>query len=519
MLNENRKMLLGILSVIAGMTVLSVGVYRTYFYSVPDVKLLGGLVLAVTVVFCILIVLMILFQKKLAIHWNGLVLTIILGCIYTFIMPPFSCPDENRHINTVFQSSNTLLGVDTDGGTNEYLNLRKTELEAYEHLFGVVSGQPENSIPNMSTHRSLYVDLTKETDNIYIRVPNLQCLKIPFWSYAPQIVGVTVARLLSLNGAMTLIAGRLFSVLFYALMISYSIYITPVGKEVFAVASLLPMSMELAASFSYDAFTIAISYVAIAYLLFLNTETAKVGYKELACLSCILALIAPVKIIYVFIGLIYFAVPNEKFRSRTWKFLSILIPLLMGFCLIVFYRSSHIAFVIKSTGFVEGMKTYALSDFFFRPLNVLKVYVITCIDARSLPKISTMLGGSLGWLDTHINEGYLYAFFSLLCVATFTENANKEKLTGVQRLMMLGTFAFVWLLVMTAMLLDYTPRDAIAIQGIQGRYALPILPLLLIGINNKKIRIVGEFHSNIPAITAFFHFMVIMNILQTTCTR
>lgn len=516
MLSEHKKKLLFTAAAAAGMLVFAAAIYRTCFLHARDALLIGGMTAAVTAAFCILLAAVVLSRKGQS--RNILILTLVIGCIYTFILAPFSCPDENRHINTVFSFSNTLLGVETDGGTNEFLNLRRTEAEVYSDLFGLTADRDVRLLPDMSTHRGLYANLAKTSSNTYIQIPDLPCLTVPFWSYAPQIAGVTLARVLSLNGAATLIAGRLFSVLFYALMISLAMRITPVGREIFAVASLLPMSMELAASFSYDAFTISVCYVAIAYMLRLITGAEKIGYRQILCLSCFIALVAPVKVIYIFIGLMLLSAPDENFGSRKRKYLSTVVVLLAGLCLIAVYRASHIAFVLRSTGGV-GQETFSLSDFFRRPSTVLTVYLVTFVNAFNMPELSTMLGRQLGWLDIYINEGYMYAFFALLCAAAFAEYAGAEKPTKLQRLVMLGAFAFMWLLVMTAMLLDWTPVSAGAIQGIQGRYALPILPLLLLGMNNSRVKVVGKIDRVIPAAEVILHFLVILNILQVTCSR
>ncbi len=58
-------------------------------------------------------------------------------------------------------------------------------------------------------------------------------------------------------------------------------------------------------------------------------------------------------------------------------------------------------------------------------------------------------------------------------------------LTRSRRFWMLLIFAAVTLLITTAMFITLAPRGAVTIDGIQGRYFIPILPLAAIALMRR----------------------------------
>ena len=78
-------------------------------------------------------------------------------------------------------------------------------------------------------------------------------------AYVPQAMGIALARMLGLGGLGLLFMGRLFNLMFFTAMGCLTIRRMPFGKEVAAGAALLPMTLHLAASFSYDVMIIALS--------------------------------------------------------------------------------------------------------------------------------------------------------------------------------------------------------------------------------------------------------------------
>ena len=61
--------------------------------------------------------------------------------------------------------------------------------------------------------------------------------------------------------------GMLFNLLYGALLIIFSVRITPVGKKVFMAVALLPMTLHLLGSHSYDVGTLGLAFLLTAFIL------------------------------------------------------------------------------------------------------------------------------------------------------------------------------------------------------------------------------------------------------------
>ena len=69
----------------------------------------------------------------------------------------------------------------------------------------------------------------------------------------PSALGIVLATLLNLGSFPLFYLGRFFNLLMFAALAYFAVRITPVGKNAMMVAGLLPMTLHLASSYSYDA--------------------------------------------------------------------------------------------------------------------------------------------------------------------------------------------------------------------------------------------------------------------------
>ena len=85
-----------------------------------------------------------------------------------------------------------------------------------------------------------------------------------------------------------------------------------------------------------------------------------------------------------------------------------------------------------------------------------------------------------------------------------------------ERILFLIIYFGVLGLVMTAMLLGWTPNSSDIIQGVQGRYLLPVLPLALIAFRNNTIESKIDFTSYIIPISIILQYFTINSIINYT---
>ena len=95
----------------------------------------------------------------------------------------------------------------------------------------------------------------------------------------------------------TLYLGKITALLFYLLCVFWAVRFMPWGKMVMAVIALFPMSLEIAASYSYDCTVNALSFLFIGYTMYLIYEKERVTWKDYAFLTVVGMWMAPCKLV------------------------------------------------------------------------------------------------------------------------------------------------------------------------------------------------------------------------------
>jgi uncharacterized membrane protein len=97
-----------------------------------------------------------------------------------------------------------------------------------------------------------------------------------------------------------------------------------------------------------------------------------------------------------------------------------------------------------------------------------------------------IVGKTLGWHDTPIMLVVVVAFIIFFVLGVFVSREEVVKITGKAKVLM-GTIVILSTgLIFVAMWLAWTPITSSMIHGVQGRYFIPLLPLL-IGICHTKV--------------------------------
>lgn len=88
-----------------------------------------------------------------------------------------------------------------------------------------------------------------------------------------------------------------------------------------------------------------------------------------------------------------------------------------------------------------------------------------------------LLGGKLSWLDININWSLLIVFLIILLLLVNVKG-DAPVFTRKNRTFIAFSCLGSLLLIMFSMMVGYTTMDCDHIQGIQGRYFLPLAPAL-----------------------------------------
>ena len=494
--------------------------------------------IAVVVFFALLYFL--LFVKKAKIENVFLVTFIFIGLLYTLVFNPFSAPDEPKHFATAYHLANKIMGSTDDESVFAYV--RKSDAESGYLL-----------CPSINMYKNTYdkIDDGVETEKIqFNNAPILYANNMEIC--LPSAIGVLVGKALNLNTVWLMELGRIFNMLFLVILIWLAIKITPIGKMVFFSVAMFPMVLEQATSYSYDVTIIGGFFLYIAYFMYLIYEKDKLQLKDYIIMAILTLIMSPCKLIYVAVAGLVLLLPIKKIGKKAYfsMLITVMVCLLVGNWYVNLYNvvtmsgtqntsqevteetSGKELIVEDENGseYTESAKDaeneivvqespyYTLQHFIEQPLEFIKIYANTLKVSLYL-YIFTTGGSRLGWLEINVKESLIALFFLIALCSVWIVREKETKVKWLHRVFYIGIVISVIFLAMLAMLLGYTPKDMNVIQGVQGRYFLPVVPLAIFAFANIKIKLKEGSDKVFVVALAFLNIIVLMQVLTTTLFR
>lgn len=400
------------------------------------------------------------------------------------INPPFHASDENAHYAKAFcVSEGNMLSV-VRGGTlgldipdSFGLIQERTGFWPRRSVAFLPVEQPKATVSEITS--SLNVPLGSEHKSFGNFAPWGSSIASPV-SYLPQALGMALGRLFHLSALMLLYLGRLTNLLFFLLLVFIAIRLTPVLKWTFFLLALMPLTINLVASLSYDGPVIAFSFLFIAYLLYLALEERKqqVTRKDLYGLFALAVLLALAKNPYFLLVMFFLAVPSDRFRSKK-EYYSVFALLLV---VIIVVAGAWILIV----GTASALPSQS-SNILKHPVK----FVTTVLRTLNLNKLVWTQGfvGMLGWAEVWLPLWFAFTYiFFIIAVAALDKDDIEVR--PRQKVMASGTLLVVFLAILAIFSFNPTlfPRGATTISGISSRYFIPIAPLFFLLFYNAKIR-------------------------------
>lgn len=434
-------------------------------------------------IFCLVVlggvlVLWILFQKNHKKEENYfLVLGIVWGMLFMIFFSPNTTPDERAHEATVYAKVNSILGkeaLDKEG------NVIVREVDA--------SLTEMNDI-SLETIEYTYSALSQNTNEKRTSFPRGP-LNVSITAHFPQTLGVMVGWLLKANGMVTLYLGKIIALIFYLISCYFAIKWIPWGKMVLMIITLFPMSLELAGSFSYDCTVNAICFLFFAYVMRLVYEQEKVGWKDYIFLAILAVWMAPCKVVYVFVCGLIFAVPSSEKGIMKKDTLGKILVFGAGIIAVLIQRLSSINSIITAEQGVtvakQGVDGFTLNYILSNPKQSIGM-IFKTVFAQDELLFGSTVGNSLGLFQVHISWVIIFGFVLLLCCSVISDYNNKQCMCRKMKYMVSGLSLIIVAAIAMSMWLDATPQSFTYIEGMQGRYFLPILPMLMMTLKNNTV--------------------------------
>lgn len=418
---------------------------------------------------------------------------ILLGTLYLFVLPPLSAPDEIRHYISAYQVSNQLMGktaADEDGYV--YIRTEDDFIDNIDQVEGWEGRRTLGQILDEETYRLIhergFFEVQEQGTMISCQLP----VKTTPLAYMPQALGITVARLLDMNSIGLAFMGRFFNLVFFVIIVCLAISILPFGKELAFGVGILPMTLHLAASYSYDSMIIAMCFYFASYCLYLAYEKEQVEWKDVVLLAMIIAWVGPCKMVYAVVMGFALLIPVKKFGGwKRWGIAAGVVfaafaaaMLLVNSQVIASYAGGADSYV--SWAEAEG---YSLPYVLHNPVKYAEMLYKTLLLQGEFYFVSAF-GGYLGNLDPVLNVPFflILMFAGCLIVMSFLKPGETVQLNFWGKVWIWVMFIGSAVGVMTAMLISWTPLNAGYIHGVQGRYFLPLLPFVLMTIKSRGLK-------------------------------
>lgn len=413
-----------------------------------------------------------------------LIFGIILGMIYLIIIPPYSTPDEEVHINSAYHVSNLMMGKSSaleGAGT-----ISKRVCEANLAFSGQV---------NDASYTYTLEGLKQGAyDNTYVDVGGT--VTGYTYLYLACGLGVTVGRILHLGGMATLLLGAWFNSLFFVLCMYYAIKKIPFAKMALAGICLMPMVLQQTSSYSYDCTIIAVSLLstALAFKYAYGKEPMKKSEYAVYFIATLAMLLCKGGV-YVFLAFLpvwltlFRQKPNKKIiLSVAGYFLAIVAVFFRGKIFGLFGGQATGA-TITDVVAAEGTNTYySLGTLIHEPGTLFRIFFDTWKIYRD-NYIETTIGSHLGWMVVGIPWLYLLGFIFVILLGVQHVKGESYGVTKMDRIGLWGVTGAVILSCMLAMLISWTPVGSITIEGVQGRYFLPAALAFTMAFRNSSISI------------------------------
>ncbi|MBI5895255.1 MAG: DUF2142 domain-containing protein, partial [Desulfobacterales bacterium] len=397
---------------------------------------------------------------------------VFFAALLVLLTPPFQSADEDSHFKrSVALSELKVLPKVRKGVLGHYLPRAVADFEA-AHRF---MKSDQNAHYSWASYRHWLSDAEVNfADRVF--VPYHTANSHPFL-YLPQTLGIALGRLTGSNSPVVLlIAGRFVNLLFFWCCVFAAVRSAPAGKTALALLSLMPMTLSLSASLSYDAVVNGVTLLLIANLLRLafDPEVKRVGWNQIALITLLAVWQLELKQVYYWVVLFWFLIPRSKFNSAMHCYGAFAIIVGAGLL-------QHLVWArLQPSG-----DFYPFTEHFHRQIRfiLMEPFTYARIWIGSLCKGEMIhiqqFVGNLGWLDNPLPRGFVLAYSCALVAVALGE--VKSGLSSLwSRGWMLAVVGLMLLSTSTAIYVTWTALPDIggigypAVKDLQGRYLIPL---------------------------------------------
>ncbi len=444
---------------------------------------------AVLLLVLITVVYLLLFVWSVRLEVIFLIAFTCMGMLFMLLIPAKLGADEDAHLNTVYKIAERLEGWEsTDPERSVVLQ------EEVDNALGVDD--------TSHAYYSAYYDYLRagRTNDALAETGYWGNVENPKITYFPAALGIVAGRHLGLSAPGIILMGRAFSFFVVLLLLFYAIRRIPFGKELLFTITMLPTMLQESATINADGIDIALAFALTAAVLSrLYGEKDKERFLDYGILIVTALLLSRCKfgalLPFGLLPLIFFfrflkkrkdglsSLPKkERIEETVLGIGALILPVI---CLLAGFLPLF-GFTVNAYGGTIWSEHYQLSELIRDPAGTAFLLGSTVYEKLDFYLFS--LGGtSLGWMNILLPQFLILLGLFFVILSSLPE---KKELGRMQTKEKLWYFLIAFLTAAFAvggMLIGWTNKGASSIEGVQGRYFLPALPLFLLALRNKKV--------------------------------
>lgn len=426
-------------------------------------------------------------------HRNFLVIAICAGLTFA-LFHTFPHPlDESTHYFRSFAIA--------EGHWHDQMNSKKEIGARLSSNFDEVINT-EFSLANWYANPDIF-NKPYETRRAFAVNPYMSSV-IPI-DHAVASLGIFIGICLHLPAWGVILLARITDMIFYIILSYMAIRITPYYKSVLFGCALMPAAMYLAGSCTQDAVLIGACQLFIAMMISWIFDAQKViGPVDMIMLTIIFVFIASIKyLIYIPLLVLLIFVPRKKFGFRFGKLLMFAVLLTVsGLCLRYQLNLLELfPFTENRNGNVDVQDQieFVLSNPYLTYRNFGSFFLENFV--RDMMEFAWYTPSAIGYLvGIWVIAG---SFFS----QDKYEFSNRKK-SAIFHTVVFLIVLVVFLLVMGALYVGFTPVGKTWIDGVQNRYLLPVLPLVCITLTKLPVEGKMRYYTS-----RYAYVMIVINFL------
>lgn len=443
-------------------------------------------------------------RSEIAAHtiaWAYLVLALSFGLALVVIVPPFQTNDAPEHYARSWAIAEGQLFVGEGGAVELPSNVSSLfdDMQAGYVMWGSVPYDAGATLSRLGDEVSADSVEHVTVTGTYSPV-----------GYLPQALGIDLVRLFGGSPLMGLYVASLFMLLASAALTFWAVRLTPFGAPVLALVALLPMSITLCASLNPSALLNAGALLWIALVL-KAAKSTDVRTSLAAILAVTSIVLLTVKPGYVALALVILVVPRGAYPS-TRRYWATTIACIAGTAAVtaaLLVSAPQLpAEVLQARSVGVGDAAGQIRFVLEHPWAFTKV-LAGSFSGDALVWLKELVGapgrGRVVLSDAAILVALLGALLLMMRSAT-----REVRLATWQRAGFLGVAAVSAAIIPASFYVLAMPIAAGMIVGVQGRYFLPIVPCLLIGLYGLRLQ---HRWTPITVVSACALLMAVMTIV------